>query len=131
MGKVGTHLILELLECNSNLINDRDFIAKSIKEAILHAKATLLNYSDHVFTPQGVTSLALLSESHISFHSYPEYSYAAVDIFTCGGSEPEKALEFLIQAFESKTSQLIKIDRGTDNALQSLQQRELSLLRQG
>lgn len=117
---IGQHLVAELCDCNKNLINDRQFVETAISIAVAKSGATLLKYIDHVFEPQGLTSLALLSESHISFHSYPEYDYAAVDIFTCGNCSPEIALDYLSKAFKSKDPKITKIQREVHHALQNV-----------
>ena len=81
---LGKHCILELYDCDESKLNDEDFIRTTIKIASKHSGATLLKLITHRFYPQGVTGLALLAESHISIHTWPESLYAAVDVFTCG-----------------------------------------------
>ncbi|HEY9825852.1 MAG TPA: adenosylmethionine decarboxylase, partial [Stenomitos sp.] len=68
---VGFHCILELYDCSKALLNDADFVRQSLRDAATQAKATLLNEVLHQFEPQGITALALLSESHISIHTWP------------------------------------------------------------
>ena len=79
---VGKHCILELYDCDSSKLNDEAFLRDTITDAAKRAGATLLNLITHRFEPQGVTGLALLAESHISIHTWPEAGYAAVDVFT-------------------------------------------------
>ncbi len=91
---VGKHCILELYDCDQNKLNDEAFIRTTLTFAAKYAGATLLNLITHHFEPQGVTGLALLAESHISIHTWPESGYAAVDVFTCGDhTMPERACE--------------------------------------
>lgn len=93
---VGKHCILELYECDAFKLNDEAFLRTSITTAAKLAGARLLNLITHRFEPQGVTGLALLAESHISIHTWPETGYAAVDVFTCGDhTMPERACETL------------------------------------
>ena len=93
---VGKHCILELYDCDELKLNDEAFLRTTITTASKRAGATLLNLITHRFDPQGVTGLALLAESHISIHTWPEHGYAAVDVFTCGEQTlPEKACDFL------------------------------------
>ena len=93
---VGKHCILELYECDELKLNDEAFIRTTITTAAKMAGATLLNLITHHFEPQGVTGLALLAESHISIHTWPENGYAAVDVFTCGDhAMPERACDVL------------------------------------
>ena len=89
---VGKHCILELYDCDQSRLDDEAFLRTAITTAAKRAGATLLNLITHRFEPQGVTGLALLAESHISIHTWPENGYAAVDVFTCGDhTMPEQA----------------------------------------
>ncbi len=95
---VGKHCILELYNCDNSKLDDEAFLRTSITTAAKRAGATLLNLITHRFEPQGVTGLALLAESHISIHTWPESGYAAVDVFTCGDhTMPEQACAVLRQ----------------------------------
>ncbi len=110
---VGSHCILELYDCPTNLLNDAVFIQDSLREAAKRAKSSLLKEVTHQFHPYGVTALALLAESHISIHTWPENGYIAVDIFTCGEhTEPEKACKYLAQTFQAKKHVLLTLVRG-------------------
>jgi S-adenosylmethionine decarboxylase len=101
LAPVGTHCILELYGCSGSLLDDPDFIKQALRKTAAAAEATLLGEMVHEFEPQGVTALALLSESHISIHTWPEMEYAAVDVFTCGSAKPEQGCNYLIEAFEA------------------------------
>ena len=94
--KVGKHCILELYDCDARKLDDEAFLKTTITTAAKRAGATLISLIAHRFEPQGVTGLALLAESHISIHTWPESCYAAVDVFTCGDhTMPEEACEVL------------------------------------
>ena len=81
--------------------------------AAVDSGATVLGESFHHFSPQGVSGVVVIAESHLSIHTWPEYGYAAVDIFTCGTSvEPEKAAEVLIEKLGAKNHSLMEIQRG-------------------
>lgn len=109
---VGRHCLFELQDGNPNLLDNEDFIKESLAKAADAAGATLLNIVSHKFEPQGVTALALLAESHIAFHSYPEYCYAAIDSFTCGDhTNPESACRSLKEAFEAKGGSMQLVTR--------------------
>ena len=100
---IGRHCILELYQCDHVKLNDEAFIRTTITSSAKVAGATLINLVTHSFKPQGVTGLALLAESHISIHTWPEIGYAAIDVFTCGDNKmPEKACELLAKDFLSK-----------------------------
>ena len=108
----GSHCILELYECDMNKLNDEAFIRTTINLAAKVSGATLLNLITHRFSPQGVTALALLAESHISIHTWPEKKYAAIDVFTCGDQAmPEKACDILIKEFNSQKFDLKRLRR--------------------
>ena len=78
------HLLLELYRCDCEKLNDESFLRCILNRASKLANATVLNLISNKFEPQGVTAIALLAESHISIHTWPESNYSAVDIFTCG-----------------------------------------------
>ena len=97
------HLLLELYRCDCEKLNDESFLRCTLNRAAKLANATVLNLISNKFEPQGVTAIALLAESHISIHTWPESNYSAVDIFTCGQNMlPELASEYLIEALNSK-----------------------------
>jgi S-adenosylmethionine decarboxylase len=111
-GAIGRHCIFELQDGNPNLLDNEDFIKEALTKAADAAGAILLGIVSHKFEPQGVTAIALLSESHISIHSYPEYGYAAVDAFTCGEhTNPESACRSLKESLEAKSGSMQLLTR--------------------
>lgn len=99
---LGRHAIYELLGGDPTLLDDEDFVKEALTRAAEATGATLLGLITHKFEPQGVTGVALLSESHLSFHSWPEYGYASIDAFTCGDhTDPEAACHSLKYAFKA------------------------------
>ncbi len=106
------HLLLELYRCDEEKLNDEPFLRCSLNKAAKIAKATVLNLISNKFEPQGVTAIALLAESHISIHTWPESSYSAVDIFTCGRNMlPELASQYLIEALQAEEHSMRIIER--------------------
>ena len=106
------HFLLELYKCDDEKINDESFLRCTITNAAKIANATVLNLMSNKFEPHGVTAIALLAESHISIHTWPESNYSAVDIFTCGQNMmPEKASNFLIRALMAQEHHLRVICR--------------------
>ena len=106
------HLLLELYKCDYEKLNDESFLRCSLNRAAKFAKATVLNLISNKFEPQGVTAIALLAESHISIHTWPESNYSAVDIFTCGRNMlPELASQYLIEALKAEEHSLRVIER--------------------
>ena len=113
MNALGKHLLLELKDCNKEVLNDLSFLRSTLVEAANDCGATVLGESFHPFNPHGVSGVVVIAESHLSVHTWPEYGYAAVDIFTCGDSvQSEKAAEVLIRKLGAKNHSLIEIQRG-------------------
>lgn len=110
---VGHHLMVELLDCDADLLDNHEYIVEELKLAAKHAHATVLDITSHAFEPQGVTAIALLAESHMSIHTWPEHGYAAVDVFTCGDTmDPQKGIESLKNALHAKDARITKSIRG-------------------
>ncbi len=118
---IGRHCILELYQCDHARLNDEAFIRTTITLSAKIAGATLINLVTHSFKPQGVTGLALLAESHISIHTWPEIGYAAIDVFTCGDhTMPEKACKQLFKDFLAKNFSFKNIAREIPKGIQTL-----------
>ena len=114
----GKHLLLELYKCDYSKLNDESFLRCTINKAAKLARATVLNLQSNKFEPQGVTAIALLAESHISIHTWPESNYSAVDIFTCGQNMlPELASQYLIEALKAEEHFLRVIKRNPPAAV--------------
>ena len=112
------HLLLELYRCDYEKLNDESFLRCSLNRASKLANATVLNLISNKFEPQGVTAIALLAESHISIHTWPESNYSAIDIFTCGQNMlPELASQYLIGALKAKEHSLRVIERNPPEAI--------------
>ena len=113
MNVLGLHLLLELKDCNPQLLNDVEYIRQALLHTAHEVGATVVGESFHRFSPQGVTGILAIAESHISIHTWPEYGYAAADIFACGPSFlPRKAAEILVQRLESQDPDIIEVQRG-------------------
>lgn len=97
---LGRHVLLELSGCPYTLLNDIDFVRKTLKKAAEKAEVTIISENFNRFNPQGISGVLIIAESHISIHTWPEYEYAAIDIFTCGDvALPDRAEQYLIEAF--------------------------------
>ena len=113
MNALGKHLLLELRECNKEALDDIEFIRINLVTAAIAAGATVMGESFHKFSPQGVSGVVVIAESHVTIHTWPEYGYAAVDVFTCGSSvKPEVAADILVQKLDSKDHSMVVIERG-------------------
>ena len=106
------HFLLELYGCDYEKLNDESFLSYTLNNAAKLANATVLNLITNKFEPQGVTAIALLAESHLSIHTWPEAHYSAVDIFTCGQNmKPEISCNYLIKALLAEEHFLRVINR--------------------
>lgn len=108
---MGKHCLLDLYGCPFSLLNDVDFIISILTEAAGICGATILNTASHKFEPYGVTAILLLSESHLSIHTWPEEGKAAADCYTCGESNPLLGCDFLIKKLEATNHKLTYIER--------------------
>ena len=112
------NILLELYKCDCEKLNDESYLRCILNRASKLANATVLNLISNKFEPQGVTAIALLAESHISIHTWPESNYSAVDIFTCGQNMmPELASQYLIESLMAKEHSLRVIERNPPQAV--------------
>ena len=116
MNALGKHLLLELNDCKHTILNDLPFIRETMLLAARECGATVLGESFHQFSPQGVSGVIIIAESHLTIHTWPEHGYAAADIFTCGTTvQPEIAAEVIIEKLQPKTNAIIHMNRGIIN----------------
>lgn len=119
---LGRHFIAELYKCNPVTINNISAVEKIMTEAVIISGATIIKPFFHTFSPQGVSGIIVISESHFAIHTWPEYSYAAVDLFSCSDLRYEDALKYIKDKFESGEHLINVINRGsriTDTSLSS------------
>jgi S-adenosylmethionine decarboxylase proenzyme len=110
---LGRHLLLELKICNKEVLDDLEFIKDCLNEAAVQSGATVVGESFYHFSPCGVSGVVNIAESHIAVHTWPEFRYAAVDVFTCGTAvDPEKAAKFITEKLEAQSHSLIELRRG-------------------
>lgn len=113
MNALGTHLLVELRDCNPEILKDLEQVKGALVSAAKEAKATIIDVSFHEFNPFGISGMVVIAESHLSIHTWPEYEYAALDIFTCGDIiKPEVAAHYLIERFESNNASIVEVKRG-------------------
>ncbi len=110
---VGLHIVAELYGCKPELISRLENVRKILDEIVKKSDLTVIDSKHHQFKPHGVTCLYLLAESHLFVHTWPEYGYIAVDIFTCGDEKKAKiAYELIVKEFKPKKVKRIEIKRG-------------------
>ena len=105
------HVLFTLMQCPYHLLDDEAYIRGVLVNAAECSGSTLLAVSSHKFEPHGVTAIALLAESHISIHTWPEKGTAVGDVFTCGDTNPTAASVFMYDALESKSHTTETIER--------------------
>jgi len=111
MKGVGTHMVLELWGCSN--LNSPSVVEQALRDIVEATNVTLLDLRVYPFTPIGVTGVAIVAESHIMIHTWPEHSYAAVDIFTCGQERDfDGALDAVRDHFAPERVQVMRIERG-------------------
>lgn len=111
---LGRHLIVDFYDCTFESLDDLDVMIKSFKDAVEKAGMTLLELSHHKFQPQGVTVLALLSESHLSIHTFPEIGAATLDCYTCGDGDPHAAINVLKDVIKPGRNSIRELIRGDE-----------------
>lgn len=111
MNYAGTHLILDLYGATN--LSNLEAITQALYNAAIVIGATVLNIQTHYFEPQGgVTGVAMLAESHMSIHTWPEIQYAAIDIFVCGNLDPTLAIDTFKSLFRPTDVQYSELKRG-------------------
>ena len=109
----GVHIILELFDCDKEILNDRKKIEEIMLEATKQSGAKIVSYTFHKFNPHGVSGVVVIAESHLSIHTWPEVGYAATDVYTCGEDVmPDRAVEYLKKNLKAKKSTAIEMKRG-------------------
>lgn len=108
----GTHVIIDIRHPQAGTLDDVDFMENVFREAVKVGGANLLHIALHKFEPTGVTGVAILSESHISVHTWPDQGFAAFDIFMCGESDPVAAAEYIKSVYQPLDSDIQVFKRG-------------------
>lgn len=114
MNSLGRHILVEFTGCNSDIMNDVFQIEQSMIQAAKEAGATVIQSTFHHFSPYGVSGVVVIQESHLAIHTWPEYQYAAVDLFTCGTSvDPWVSFDLLRKAFQAQNYSALEMYRGS------------------
>ena len=109
----GRHVAVDTWGVDFDLLNDADFLQSQLVEAAEACGATVLSVQPKQFEPQGATVLVLLSESHLSIHTYPERKFAAIDCYTCGETvDPQLAIDYLVSVLKPEKTYAKKLVRG-------------------
>ena len=113
MQALGHQVVAEYYNCNAEILNDVALIKRAMRGAADACGATIVQEVFHLFNPHGVSGVVVIAESHLTIHTWPEYGYAAVDLFTCGEDiDPESAFEYLRNALEAASFSAMEMKRG-------------------
>ena len=113
MHALGRHMLLELFDCDPDAINSLDIVKTSMVEAAKRAQATIVDVIFHEFNPFGISGVVVIAESHLAIHTWPEYRYAAVDVFSCGDTlQPQVAVEHLVEQLGAARTSVVELQRG-------------------
>ncbi|KSU63951.1 S-adenosylmethionine decarboxylase proenzyme [[Bacillus] enclensis] len=112
METMGRHVIAELWGCDFEKLNDVEGIEKTFVDAALKSGAEIREVAFHKFAPQGVSGVVIISESHLTIHSFPEHGYASIDVYTCGDLDPNIAADYIAEALGADTRETIELPRG-------------------
>lgn len=114
---LGNHILVEFMNCDPHIMNDVATIERDMVDAARKAGATVINSTFHHFSPYGVSGVVVIQESHLAIHTWPEYGYAAVDLFTCGEMDAWISFDYLKECFKSKSYSALEMKRGSVNLL--------------
>ena len=113
MKSLGRHLLAEFYGCDRETLNDSDRIKKIMEEAAITSGASIVQSVFHLFNPHGISGVVVIAESHLAIHTWPEYGYSAVDIFTCGEEvDPWQAYHYLKEKLRAGSTSNVEILRG-------------------
>jgi S-adenosylmethionine decarboxylase len=113
MQALGRHMLLELFDCDAEAIDSLEVVKTAMVEAARRAQATIVDVVFHEFNPFGISGVVVIAESHLAIHTWPEYRYAAVDVFSCGEIlQPQAAADYLVEQFGASRASVVELQRG-------------------
>lgn len=126
--QLGRHILVEYYNCDKEALNDHKYIEEVMVQAAKEAKATVVESVFHLFNPWGVSGAVVISESHLTIHTWPEFGYAAVDLFTCGDSvNPWVAFDYLSEKLGAEKHETSEVGRGMVDKIKSYSKEELEI----
>jgi S-adenosylmethionine decarboxylase len=106
-------MLLELFDCDADMIDNLEAVKGTLVEAAKRAQATIVDVVFHEFNPFGISGVVVIAESHLAIHTWPEYRYAAVDIFSCGDVlQPDVAANYMVEQFGAERTSIVEMQRG-------------------
>lgn len=123
---LGRHILVEFYNCDKDMLNDYALIEEHMKKAAELAKATIVESVFHLFNPWGVSGAVVIQESHLTIHTWPEYGYAAVDLFTCGEEvDPWTAFTYLKNKLKADRTETLEVPRGIVDKIKKFSTEEI------
>lgn len=127
LNQLGRHVLVEYYNCDSEILKDRKKIEMYMNKAAKEAKANVVQSVFHHFSPWGVSGAVVISESHLTIHTWPEYNYAAVDLFTCGGDvNPWDAFDYLSKKLKAEKTETTEVARGVVDKIKRFSKEDMS-----
>ena len=113
MRSLGRHLLIELYNCDAKILNDVHKVETIMVDAAKHARARIIDVVFHTFNPHGISGVIVIAESHLAIHTWPEFNYASIDVYTCGTEiNPWRAYNYLSKRFKAKNMTALEMKRG-------------------
>jgi len=125
---LGRHILVEYYNCDEDVLRDPAVIEQYMNEAAVRCGATIVQSVFHHFNPWGVSGAVIISESHLTIHTWPEYGYAAVDLFTCGDINPWVGFDYLEKMLGSQKTESTEIPRGVTSKIQRYSPHNLGVI---
>jgi S-adenosylmethionine decarboxylase len=110
---LGRHLVVELYNCDSKILNDVHKVETIMVDAAKHAHARIVDVVFHTFNPHGISGVIVIAESHLAIHTWPEFGFASIDVYTCGTEiNPWRAYNYMVKKFKAKSMTAVEMKRG-------------------
>ena len=123
---LGRHVLIEFYGCPSEVIENNALIEQHMRGAADYSGATIVESVFHHFNPYGVSGAVIIAESHLTIHTWPEYGFASVDVYTCGDSvNPWKAADYLSEKLQAKKTESFEVPRGMVDKIKQFAEREI------
>jgi len=112
MDTIGRHLVIDLWDCDPELLKKIGTVQKSMVDAALEGDADIREVIFHQFEPDGVSGVVVISESHLTIHTFPEHAYASVDVYTCGNMDPHVSMRVVAERLKAGSYEMVEVIRG-------------------
>ena len=124
---LGHHVLVEMYRCDEKTLNDPKYLQEVLCQAARLAGATIVSQTFHQFNPHGVSGVVIISESHLTIHTWPEYGYASLDLYTCGNkTDSRKAFNYIRSKIGAQHTSTVELRRGDLEEIESWRKPETS-----